>query len=101
MWNPTGEVHGLAGPHGHVSTTDHRRQGAADNEAFFILKVVNVQGGTLSMRGQRAPQSEDDFSVALQSSNLEDLAGVSILQAQCRRGRWTRYHGCSIDGMPH
>jgi len=89
MWNAMGEPYGFAWPEGEPLAVDLRRQGARQDQALFILEVMNVHRWALSMRRQSAPQSKDHFSVTLLTADLQNLTRVSVLEEQIRR---TRHH---------
>ena len=98
MWYPVWDSHGLAGPCVNAVATDLHRQGAGCNYSFFILEVMNVQRGTFLMRGQRASEFEDQLSILILPPQLEDLAGVPVLQSQMSCGGKT--HGGSLPQFP-
>ena len=90
--NSAREADGLARPDSQPLTIDFRRQRAGGDHHFFILEVVNVQWGALAMRWQRAPKRKHCLSIARLFPNLENLAGVPVLQSQRRWARSIRRH---------
>ena len=90
------ELRRLAAFDGKPLTADLHRERAGRDQAFFILEVMNVHGWARSMRGQRASKFKDKLPLAPQSPNLEDLAGMPVLQSQSRRGWGIRRHRCAI-----
>ncbi len=59
MGYPAREPYGLAEPCVNALATDLDRQGAGRNHALLILEVMNVQEGSILVRGQGAAELED------------------------------------------
>ena len=93
MGYPVRQTHVLARPGLNPFPADLRIQGAGRNQPFFILEVMNVQRGAVAVRGQGTPQLEDEFPSLLLSPQLEDLAGMAVLQSEMSYRGET--HGCS------
>jgi hypothetical protein len=82
MRDATWQPYGFTRPKGQPLPIDLRRQRASGDPALFIFQVMNMQRRALPSRRQSAPESEHDFSVALLTSDLEDLAGMPVCQPQ-------------------
>jgi hypothetical protein len=70
----------IAGPPGIGGPVRHRLNRRRRDQDALRSSMMNVHGRTLTMGGKRAPQPEHLSSIADLPPNLQDLAGVPVLQ---------------------
>jgi hypothetical protein len=74
----------MSRPTARTLPADLRGQRAGDNQSFFIFGIVNVHRGTFAMCGQRTAKSKHQLSISTLTPDFEHLAGMPVLQPQCR-----------------
>jgi hypothetical protein len=82
MWDAARQSRHVARLYLDAVATDLRGQSTRSHDALLVFEVMDVHRWALSMRRQGASQLEERRSVLVTAAQLEDLAGMSVLQSK-------------------